>query len=180
LAATAIQNGQLVDKLRHKADHDALTGLLNRVGFRQHIDRVLDPGTRGPGRAGLLFVDLDDFKAVNDAYGHEAGDELIRKTAHRLESSIRAGDAVARLGGDEFVVVLADVGDRDELRAASTRLRAAFRDDFTLEGVAISVDISIGAGLWPDDGRTVNELLSHADAAMYEDKAKGRRTRINA
>jgi diguanylate cyclase (GGDEF)-like protein len=180
LAATAIQNGQLVDKLRHKADHDALTGLLNRVGFRQHIDRVLDPGTRGRGRAGLLFVDLDDFKGVNDAYGHEAGDELIRKTAHRLESITRAGDAVARLGGDEFVVVLSDVGDRDELHAASTRVRAAFRAPFTLEGAAISVDISVGASLWPDDGRTVNELLSYADAAMYEDKAKGRRTRINA
>jgi diguanylate cyclase (GGDEF)-like protein len=180
LAATAIQNGQLVDKLRHKANHDALTGLLNRVGFRHHIDRILDPAHGGSARAGLLFVDLDEFKQVNDAYGHDAGDELIRKAAHRLEMTARAGDGVARLGGDEFAIILADVGEADQLRAAENRVRAAFREPFSLGDIAISVGASVGGGVWPEDGQTVNELLMHADAAMYEDKARGRRSPVEA
>ena len=98
LAATAIQNGQLVDKLHHKASHDELTGLLNRVGFRQCIDQILE-SVPERGHVGLLFVDLDGFKQVNDAYGHEGGDELLRKAAQRLESIARSGDVVARLGG---------------------------------------------------------------------------------
>src|SRR5947209_2432575 len=174
LAATAIQNGQLVDKLRHKATHDALTGVLNRVGFRQHIDRILDPAHPGQGPAGLLFVDLDEDKHVNDAYGHDAGDELIRKAAHRLEATARAGDGVARLGGDEFAVILADVRERDQLRAAEARVRATFGEPFVLADVAISVGASVGGGVYPEDGQTVNELLTYADAAMYEDKARRR------
>jgi diguanylate cyclase (GGDEF)-like protein len=178
LAATAIQNGQLVDKLRHKASHDALTGLLNRVGFRGHIDRILDFARPGHARVGLLFVDLDNFKQVNDAYGHEVGDELLRKAALRLEATARGGDGVARLGGDEFAIVLADVTEKDQLRAAETRVRAAFLEPFMLGDVAISVGASVGGGIWPDDGRTVTELVRHADAAMYDDKAKGRRSPV--
>ncbi|HEV2922989.1 MAG TPA: diguanylate cyclase [Solirubrobacteraceae bacterium] len=174
LAATAIQNGQLVDKLSHKASHDALTGLLNRVGFRQCIDQLLDSANPGEGHLGLLFVDLDDFKQVNDAYGHEAGDELIRKAALRLESIARGGDGVARLGGDEFAIILAKVSKQSQVRAAEARVRTAFVEPFILGDVAISVGASVGGGIWPDDGRTVTELVRHADAAMYEDKAKGR------
>jgi diguanylate cyclase (GGDEF)-like protein len=174
LAATAIQNGQLVDKLSHKASHDALTGLLNRVGFRQCIDRILDSARPGESRLGLLFVDLDDFKQVNDAYGHEAGDELIRKAALRLESIARSGDGVARLGGDEFAIILANIGEEAHIRAAETRVRTAFVEPFMLRDVSISVGASVGGGIWPRDGRTVTELVRYADAAMYEDKAKGR------
>jgi diguanylate cyclase (GGDEF)-like protein len=174
LAATAIQNGQLVDKLSHKASHDALTGLLNRVGFRQCIDRVLESASPGESQLGLLFVDLDDFKQVNDAYGHEAGDELIRKAALRLESIARSGDGVARLGGDEFAIILANIGEEAHIRAAEARVRTAFVEPFMLRDVAISVGASVGGGIWPRDGRTVTELVRHADAAMYEDKAKGR------
>jgi diguanylate cyclase (GGDEF)-like protein len=178
LAATAIQNGQLVDKLRHKASHDALTGLLNRVGFRQHIDRILDAARPAAGQVGLLFVDLDNFKQVNDAYGHDAGDELIRKAAHRLEATARGGDGVARLGGDEFAVVLANVGAEDQLRAAEARVRAAFREPFTLGEAAISVGASVGGAVWGEHGQTVNELVTYADAAMYVDKTKGRRSPV--
>jgi diguanylate cyclase (GGDEF)-like protein len=180
LAATAIQNGQLVDKLRHKASHDALTGLLNRVGFRQHIDHVLDLARPADRRVGLLFVDLDDFKQVNDAYGHDAGDELIRKAAHRLESTARAGDGVARLGGDEFAIVLTDVGEDEQLRAAEARVRAAFRAPFALGEVELRIGASVGGGVWPKDAQSVNELVNHADAAMYEDKARGRRAPARA
>jgi diguanylate cyclase (GGDEF)-like protein len=170
LAATALQNGQLVDKLRHKASHDALTGLLNRVGFRQHIDHLLDPARSEPRHAALLFVDLDDFKHVNDRYGHDAGDELIRKAAQRLESSAREGDGVARLGGDEFAIVLADVCEPEQLEAAATRIRGAFREPFMLGEITHQLGASVGGSIWPRDGRTVNELVTHADGAMYQDK----------
>jgi diguanylate cyclase (GGDEF)-like protein len=175
LAATAIQNGQLVDSLHHKASHDALTGLLNRVGFRRHIDRVLKQVTPHGGHVGLLFVDLDDFKQVNDAYGHEAGDELIRKAAVRLEAVTRGDDEVARLGGDEFAIILAGVDNDEQVRAAEERVRAAFVEPFLLGDLTISIGASVGGGLWPEHGRAVRELVRHADAAMYEDKAKGRR-----
>jgi diguanylate cyclase (GGDEF)-like protein len=125
-------------------------------------------------------VDLDDFKQVNDAYGHDAGDELIRKAAHRLESTARAGDGVARLGGDEFAIVLADVGEDHQLRAAETRVRAAFGEPFTLGEVELCIGASVGGGVWPQDGESVNELVNHADAAMYEDKARGRRAPARA
>ncbi len=175
LAATAIQNGQLVDKLHHKASHDALTGLLNRVGFRRHIDGVLNGVGWGGGRVGLLFVDFDEFKQVNDAYGHEAGDELIRKAAVRLEAITRDCDEVARLGGDEFAIILPDVGGDEQVCAAEERVRAAFMEPFLLGDLAISIGASVGGGLWPEHGRTVQELVRHADAAMYADKAKCRR-----
>jgi diguanylate cyclase (GGDEF)-like protein len=180
LAATAIQNGELVDKLHHAASHDPLTGLLNRVGFRRYIDSILAGVRDGHARVGLLFIDLDDFKQVNDAYGHDAGDELLRKVALRLEASTRGGDGIARLGGDEFAIILADVEEDDQVRGAEARVRAAFVEQFRLGELAISVGASVGGGVWPDDGRTVSELVRHADAAMYDEKAKGRRSPVEA
>jgi diguanylate cyclase (GGDEF)-like protein len=175
LAAPAIQNGQLVDQLRHKASHDGLTGLLNRVGFRQRIDSALDSLRTGDGQVGLLFVDLNEFKRVNDRHGHEAGDELIRKAAARLSAICRGNDEVARLGGDEFAIILADVRQDEQVRAAERRVRAAFTEPFMVNEITVSVSASVGGGVWPDDGHTVTELVRHADAAMYEDKAQSRR-----
>jgi diguanylate cyclase (GGDEF)-like protein len=175
LAAPAIQNGHLVDQLRHKASHDGLTGLLNRVGFKQRIDTVLDGARSADGHAGLLFVDLNEFKQVNDLYGHEAGDELIRQAALRLTGTCRAGDEVARLGGDEFAVILADVERDDQVGAAERRVRSAFGEQFVVDGITLSVGASVGGGIWPQDGRTVTDLVRHADAAMYVDKAQSRR-----
>ncbi len=177
LAAPAIQNGQLVDQLRHKASHDGLTGLLNRVGFRQCIDTALEGAGDSDARVGLLFVDLNEFKRVNDLHGHEAGDELIRQAAARLRNICRESDEVARLGGDEFAIVLADIDDEDQVRAAERRVKAAFVEPFPLEEITVSVGASVGGGIWPGDGHTVKELVRHADAAMYADKADGRRTR---
>jgi diguanylate cyclase (GGDEF)-like protein len=176
LAAPAIQNGHLVDQLRHKASHDGLTGLLNRVGFKQRIDVVLDGARSQDGHAGLLFVDLNEFKRVNDLYGHEAGDELIRQAAVRLRAACRSGDEVARLGGDEFAVILADVDRDGQIRAAERRVRAAFAEQFIVDGIELSVGASVGGGIWPQDGQTVTDLVRHADAAMYVDKAHSRRT----
>jgi len=171
LAAPAIQNGRLVDQLRHEANHDGLTGLLNRIGFRQQIGAVMSRADTGEEHVGLLFVDLNDFKNVNDVHGHEAGDELIRQAAERLSSISRESDAVARLGGDEFALILAGVHREEQLRAAERRVRRAFVEPFELGAAAVSLSASVGGGLWPDDGRTVAELIRHADGAMYRDKA---------
>ncbi len=175
LAAPAIQNGQLVAQLRHKASHDGLTGLLNRVGFRQRIDRALATVGTGEGRVGLLFVDLNRFKQVNDLHGHEAGDELIRQAGARLSAICREEDDVARLGGDEFAIILAEVDRDEQVRAAERRVRDAFDQPFVVGGLTLAVGASVGGGVWPDDGHTVKELVRHADAAMYEDKAHSRR-----
>ena len=180
LAAPAIQNGQLVDQLRHRANHDGLTGLLNRVGFRQRIDGALDGSRSRDGRAGLLFVDLDDFKRVNDEHGHDAGDDLIRQVAGRLRAICRGDDAVARLGGDEFAVILADVTREDHVMAAVARVRRAFEKPFVIDDALLAVNASVGGGLFPDDGESATDLVRRADAAMYTDKARNRRLRAGA
>jgi diguanylate cyclase (GGDEF)-like protein len=174
LAAPALQNGQLVDQLRYKASHDGLTGLLNRVGFRHRIDAALNSVASGDGQVGLLFIDLNEFKRVNDVYGHEAGDELIRQSAARLNSICRGEDTVARLGGDEFAIILADVQRDEQVRAAERRVKEAFAGEFTIDGIALAVGASVGGGVWPKDGESVTDLVRHADAAMYLDKAKSR------
>jgi len=180
LAAPAIQNGHLVDQLRHKASHDGLTGLLNRVGFRHSIDAALAKVATAHGQLGLLFVDLNEFKRVNDRHGHEAGDELIRQAAARLSSICRGEDDVARLGGDEFAIILADVHRDEQVRAAERRVRDAFTEPFVLNEITLSVSASVGGGVWPGDGDTVKDLVRHADAAMYVDKAKSRRVAESA
>jgi len=177
LAAPAIQNGHLVDQLRHKASHDGLTGLLNRVGFRARIDAALDSVAGGDGHVGLLFIDLNEFKHVNDLHGHDAGDELIRQAAQRLRGVCRGEDDVARLGGDEFAIVLADVHRDEQVRAAERRVRDAFTEPFVVGDLQIEVGASVGGGVWPQDGETVGDLVKHADAAMYQDKAESRRRR---
>ncbi len=155
LAAPAIQNARLVDELQHNASHDGLTGLLNLVGFRHHIDRALTDVSPGHRHVGLLFIDLNDFKLVNDTFGHEGGDELLRQAATRLRAIGRDEDRVARLGGDEFAIILADVDREDQVRAAEQRVRVAFAEPFPLGGLSASVGASVGGVVWPEDGRTV-------------------------
>ncbi len=179
LAASAIENGRLVDKLHYRACHDGLTGLLNRVGFRQRMDAAI---ARAEGRAetvGLLFVDLNDFKAVNDRHSHEAGDELLRQVARRLDSTARSGDAVARLGGDEFAIVLTDAS-QEQLEAATRRVLEVFGEPFRLQEVTVALGASVGGGVWPEHGRSVSELAKYADAAMYRDKHRARALRAQS
>ena len=178
VAAPAIQSGLLVDELHHEASHDSLTGLLNRVGFRQQIDHALAGGDDSQAQVGLLFVDLDGFKHVNDTYGHDFGDELLRQAAARLVNMARGSDEVARLGGDEFAVILSDVDHDDQLRRAERRVRAAFSEPFQLGSLSITIGASVGGGVWHEDGDTVADLVRHADAAMYADKARTRHEHV--
>jgi diguanylate cyclase (GGDEF)-like protein len=179
LAAPAIENGRLVDKLHHRASHDGLTGLLNRVGFRQRIDAAIAQAEGRGEPVGLLFVDLNNFKEVNDRHSHEAGDELLRQVAQRLDSIARGRDGVARLGGDEFAIVLAGVSG-DQLGAAARRVRAVFDEPFVLNGVTLALGASVGGGVWPEDGSAVSALVQYADAAMYREKARTRVRRVRS
>jgi diguanylate cyclase (GGDEF)-like protein len=157
----------------HRATHDPLTGLANRPLFLDHLDRAL--GTRYGRKTGVLFVDLDGFKAVNDRHGHAAGDLLLKAVASRLLESVRRSDAVARIGGDEFVVLLTDVTSRRDLVHVRETILNALAEPVTLDsGVVARVGASIGSAMAPLDGTTAHALLSAADVDMYLDKADGR------
>ncbi len=159
-------------RIRHLAEHDALTGLANRSSFMQRLQqRLAAPGAEG---LALLFVDLDHFKRVNDSLGHLAGDRLLCTVAQRIGAALGAGDEVARFGGDEFLVLLGSARSHDEVAALAQRLLAAVQAEVEIGGVAISVTPSIGVACHPGDGGDADTLLQHADTAMYAAKLTGR------
>ncbi|MQA32761.1 putative bifunctional diguanylate cyclase/phosphodiesterase [Modestobacter roseus] len=164
---------RLEDELRAQATHDPLTGLANRALVRQELaDRLAGPRT---GPVGVLFCDLDEFKAVNDRLGHEAGDDLLCQVADRLRECLRPGDLLARLGGDEFVVVLDDAADRTVLATVGERMLSALRRPFSLDDELVRIGASVGGALGDRSGAAaVSDLLRDADAAMYEAKRAGR------
>jgi diguanylate cyclase (GGDEF)-like protein/PAS domain S-box-containing protein len=164
---------RLESKLIHDALHDPLTGLANRVLLRDHLERALARRSRSPGLVALLFVDLDDFKRVNDSFGHAAGDQILAQIADRLAGAVRADDVVGRQSGDEFAVLLGQVRD-DEAIASAERLLAELRRPIQLGARSIVVGGSIGIALATEHGTTAEELLTQADAAMYAAKADGK------
>jgi diguanylate cyclase (GGDEF)-like protein len=169
-AATALENGRLIDAIRHQALHDGLTALPNRDLFGRRVEEAVDAAEAGGTPVALFYVDVDRFKSVNDAFGHAAGDELLKQVADRLASTVRTGDTVARLGGDEFAVLLAGGPAPPEIEAVSARIVAAFETPFDVEGHSLRVEASVGRAVWPADAREVEALLRSADAAMYRVK----------
>jgi diguanylate cyclase (GGDEF)-like protein len=169
-AATALQTARLVDKITHQARHDGLTGLANRAVFTERTEEALAAAEENGTPVGLFFLDLDEFKAVNDERGHPTGDEVLRLVAQRLLGTIRSGDTVARLGGDEFAIVLPEVGDNGEVEAAAQRVAAAFEQPFVVDGQALRLTASVGLAIWPDDASEIEALIRYADAAMYRAK----------
>ena len=167
---------QAEDRLLHLAQHDPLTGLPNRTFLSENLTRLLSVAGRHEGVLALHFLDLDRFKAVNDVFGHQVGDRLLKAVARRLVEAVRAGDVVARLGGDEFAVLQVGVGDPAEASALAARITEALAQPFVLNGRELAISASIGITLHPRDGRSANELLRNADLAMYQAKAEGRRS----
>lgn len=167
---------RLESKLIHDALHDPLTGLANRVLLRDHLERALARHGRSPGTVALLFVDLDDFKRVNDSYGHAAGDTILIQVAERLAGAARAEDVVGRQSGDEFAVLLGRVGDADEAIVVAERILRELRRPIALGGRSIVVGGSIGIALASEPGTTAEELLTQADAAMYAAKSASKAT----
>jgi len=160
-------------ELSHLALHDSLTQLPNRVLLEDRLDRAIEAAARQGGLFAVMFLDLDGFKAVNDAYGHRIGDVLLREIAQRLKKAVRGEDTVARFGGDEFVLVTPVTEAADAADMAQKILRA-IETPVTAGGHELRVSSSIGIAMYPGDGHDQHELLSNADAAMYHAKASGR------
>jgi diguanylate cyclase (GGDEF)-like protein len=158
----------------HQAVHDSLTGLPNRSLFRHQIEQVVNAGRRADRTAAVMLIDLDHFKEINDTLGHHAGDRLLQEVSQRLRASLDEQDMVARLGGDEFGVLLPDVPGHDEARAVAQRLLTQLREPFSIEGLTLEVDASIGIACAPEHGSAVEQLIQRADIAMYAAKEGGR------
>ncbi len=161
-------------QLRHMATHDALTGLPNRVLMDDRISQAIVLADRQGQSFAVMLVDLDRFKLINDTLGHRAGDELLKEVAHRLKSVVREVDTVSRMGGDEFVLIIAPSPERDTAQKVASRIIEMMRETVRLCGVDSYISPSIGIAFYPDDGRTADALLAHADAAMYCAKQRGR------
>jgi diguanylate cyclase (GGDEF)-like protein/PAS domain S-box-containing protein len=164
---------QLEEQLAHQAFHDALTGLANRALFGDRVTNAIARAARRGRGVSVLFVDLDDFKTVNDSLGHAAGDELLVFVADRLISSLRPGDTAARLGGDEFAVLIEDEHAHDVAVAVAERLQRALEASFPLNGKEVFVRASIGIAEL-HEGETADDLLRNADVAMYRAKGSGK------
>jgi diguanylate cyclase (GGDEF)-like protein len=164
----ALQRAKLLSEL------DELTGLFNTRGFAIAADRLFGQAMRYARPASVLMIDLDNLKAVNDAYGHEAGNRLLRHTANALRAQLRYTDVAARYGGDEFIVLLPETPPRGALDVAE-RIRKAVADSpLDMDAGKIASSVSIGVACFPDDGRTLDALATRADRALYEAKQKGR------
>jgi diguanylate cyclase (GGDEF)-like protein len=172
-AAMALENARLYDQIRHQALHDGLTGLANRVLFRDRVEHAVERIRRSGGQLALLFIDLDDFKTLNDHHGHARGDEVLAAVAERLALVVRPADTAARVGGDEFSVLLEDVESESDAVAIATRIAESFRQPLFLEAgtfrVAASIGVAMGAG-----EESADELLRNADVAMYAAKQSSR------
>jgi diguanylate cyclase (GGDEF)-like protein len=173
-AAIALDNARLYEELRHQAFHDGLTGLANRALFSDRVEHALARSIRTGSIIGVLFVDLDDFKTVNDRFGHQAGDQLLRSIAERIVAILRPGDTAARLGGDEFAILLEDLHGQDDARLVAERLIHAIRTPTRLGDVDALVGASIGIALSTAGGELAPDLLRNADFAMYRAKGAGK------
>jgi diguanylate cyclase (GGDEF)-like protein/PAS domain S-box-containing protein len=169
ILSTALARLRDEERVRHEAVHDPLTGLANRTLFRDRAQQALARSERSGGGIGLLFLDLDNFKHVNDAHGHAAGDEVLVELAGRLQAAVRPADTVARLGGDEFVVLCEQI-DRQTAVALGERLQEAIRLPVTIGGTVHDLSASIGIALGLTDA---DVLLGEADSALYRAKAGG-------
>ena len=165
---------RLESKLIHDALHDPLTGLANRVLLRDHLERALARRGRGGETIGLLFVDLDDFKRINDSYSHAVGDQILVRVAERLADAVRAEDVVGRQSGDEFAVLLAHLRDADDAVVSAERILGELRRPIMLGAHSIVVGGTIGIAVAAEPGATAEDLLTQADAAMYAAKADGK------
>ncbi|MDX1376104.1 MAG: EAL domain-containing protein [Burkholderiales bacterium] len=173
-AADITARRQAEERLEYLAKRDALTGLPNRALLAERIQRAIVSAARSRGKIALLFVDLDQFRLVNDSLGHQAGDALLRAVAERLANTVRHEDMLARLGGDEFVLLWDGIRTPADAAAAAQRVQATLARPFTIDGRTLSIGASIGISVYPSDAHDAATLLRNADAAMHAAKEAGR------
>ncbi len=175
-AAVRRERNVAEEKIKHMAYHDPLTDLPNRLMLVECLKQAMFEADRNQRLVGILFLDLDRFKSINDTLGHNVGDELLRCVTLRLQECVRTGDTIARLGGDEFAIVLADIGDPDDAARVAGKILERFAQPFRVAVHELYAGVSIGISLYPLHGRHFEELLKDADAAMYRAKETGRNT----
>ncbi|MCW2990770.1 MAG: diguanylate cyclase/phosphodiesterase with sensor [Solirubrobacterales bacterium] len=173
-AQAALEAARHYEQALYMAAHDSLTGLANRVTLLERLRHALLRARRNSSTVAVLFVDIDRFKSVNDTHGHEAGDEVLRAVASRIDDHLRPGDTVARLGGDEFVVLCEDVRGQDDALEVARRIRARLSQPIPVGNASISLTASVGIALPGPGDEDAQELLRFADVAMYRAKAAGR------
>ena len=172
-AGVGLSNIRLLEQIRHQAMHDSLTGLPNQLLFEDRVAQALAQSGRSGERVGVLFIDLDRFKKVNDSLGHDFGNELLKQVAGRLLGAVRKGDTVARMGGDEFTLLLPGIRRDEDATLTAGKLLDAFRAPFRVADHELFMTPSVGIALYPNDGLRYETLLKHADIAMYRAKARG-------
>jgi diguanylate cyclase (GGDEF)-like protein len=154
----------------HRSMHDSVTGLPNRDMFLERLEHGLIQARRHQWNLALLCIDLDNFKAANDTYGHHVGDKVLLAVANRLQLSVRGEDTVSRVGGDEFMCVLLDVSSSADVAEVADKIKRRIEEPYDFEGAAPVIGASVGIAMYPDDGITSDALLKRADAAMYRAK----------
>jgi diguanylate cyclase (GGDEF)-like protein len=164
------------EHLKHLAHHDVLTALPNRTLYMDRLGQQIRVAKRENKELAVLFVDLDRFKPVNDRYGHNVGDLVLKEVADRLADSVRSADTVARIGGDEFTVIVGAMEHADDARVVAEKIRDEVCRPIEVQGVAHQLGASIGVSLFPQDGEDADALTSRADMAMYAAKTSGRNT----
>jgi len=169
-----LERNRAEERVWYVANHDSLTNFPNRALFQDRLEHALAHAHRRHNKAALISVDIDRFKAINEAFGHRVGDLVLQEAANRLKKIIRSEDSVARFGGDEFVVLLGDMKNSDDLFETIERLRSVFYSPVILDGKEIHVTLSVGASIFPDDASDKYSLMRHADTALYHAKASGR------
>ena len=169
----AIERKRFEEHLTYLAQYDHLTGLVNRILFRDRLVQATARSKRMQQMIGLMLLDLDRFKLVNDTFGHDMGDELLKAVSERLKTCVREVDTVARMGGDEFTIILEGVSSEQNVLVVAKRITESIATPFELKGHCISIGISIGITIYPQDDHPVDELLKHADTAMYQAKQRG-------
>ncbi|MBF0448173.1 MAG: diguanylate cyclase [Magnetococcales bacterium] len=165
---------QAEKQIQFQATHDGLTGLPNRTLFMDRLQSAILSSQRSSKPIGLMFIDLDRFKWINDELGHAAGDQLLQEVATRMTGAVRQSDTVARLGGDEFTVILADATDMASVRTVAEKILFHLQQPFILAGQSVTISGSIGLTFYPTDAQEAEKLLCNADNAMYMAKNKGR------
>jgi diguanylate cyclase (GGDEF)-like protein/PAS domain S-box-containing protein len=161
-------------KIHHQAHHDALTQLPNRIALMNHLQQLIDERNHSGYHFSLMFIDLDKFKPVNDDFGHQVGDELLKQVAERIKHSVRTHDMVGRLGGDEFLLIIERLQQAHDAKRIAQKIINSLSEPFSIEGREICIGASVGIAHYPQDGQNVDALIKQADAAMYLAKQSGR------